>query len=121
MAQTKFDKQVEKEAESLMFGIGRVLAGRDPDGVRRTDATFWRSGTRVLPKVEGRIRRRSYKAGWRRLSFRLALGAGVAEAGYPGHPGPRRHRVRDVLHRAGCRVKPPSMTNQEITPPGQST
>jgi hypothetical protein len=82
MAQTKFDKQVEKDAESLMFGIGRVLAGRDLDGVKRTDATFWRSGTRVLPKVEGRVRRRSYKPGWRRLSFRLALGAGVAETGY---------------------------------------
>lgn len=82
MAQTKFDKQVEENAESLMFGIGRVLAGRDLDGVKRTDATFWRSGTRVLPKVEGRVRRRSYKPGWRRLSFRLALGAGVAESGY---------------------------------------
>uniref|UniRef100_UPI002F916557 helicase HerA domain-containing protein n=1 Tax=Streptomyces longwoodensis TaxID=68231 RepID=UPI002F916557 len=82
MAQTKFDKQVEKDAESLVLGIGRVLAGRDLDGVRRTDATFWRSGTRVLPKVEGKVRRRSYKPGWRRLSFRLALGAGVAETGY---------------------------------------
>ncbi|MEU4506965.1 hypothetical protein [Streptomyces sp. NPDC024089] len=82
MAQTKFDKQVEKDAESLMFGIGRVLAGRDLDGVKRTDATFWRAGTRVLPKVEGKVRRRSYKPGWRRLSFRLALGAGVAETGY---------------------------------------
>lgn len=28
------------------------------------------------------MRRRSYKPGWRRLSFRLALGAGVAESGY---------------------------------------
>ncbi|GHB29830.1 helicase HerA domain-containing protein [Streptomyces chryseus] len=82
MAQTKFDKQVENDAESLVFGIGRVLAGRDLDGVKRTDATFWRSGTRVLPKVEGKVRRRSYKPGWRRLSFRLALGAGVAETGY---------------------------------------
>ncbi|MFE9404000.1 hypothetical protein ACFYNY_19730 [Streptomyces sp. NPDC006530] len=82
MARTKFDKQVEEEAESLMFGIGRVLGGRDLDGVKRTDATFWRAGTRVLPKVEGKVRRRSYKPGWRRLSFRLALGAGVAETGY---------------------------------------
>ncbi|MFE3556977.1 helicase HerA domain-containing protein [Streptomyces sp. NPDC059193] len=82
MAQTKFDKQVEENAESIVFGIGRVLAGRDLDGVKRTDATFWRSGTRVLPKVEGRVRRRSYKPGWRRLAFRLALGAGVWETGY---------------------------------------
>jgi hypothetical protein len=32
--------------------------------------------------VEGKVRRRSYKPGWRRLSFRLALGGGVAESGY---------------------------------------
>ncbi|MCX5434814.1 pRL2-11 (plasmid) [Streptomyces sp. NBC_00257] len=82
MAQTKFDKQVEENAESLVFGIGRVLGGRDLDGVKRTDATFWRSGTRVLPKVEGKVRRRAYKPGWRRLSFRVALGAGVWETGY---------------------------------------
>ncbi|WP_030594070.1 pRL2-11 [Streptomyces anulatus] len=82
MAQTKFDKQVDESADSLARGIARVLAGRDLDGVRRTDATFWRSGTRVLPKVEGKVRRRSYKPGWRRLSFRLALGGGVAESGY---------------------------------------
>ncbi|MEV5240182.1 hypothetical protein AB0K89_13895 [Streptomyces cinnamoneus] len=72
MAQTKFDKQVEETAESLVFGIGRALAGRDLDGVKRTGATFWRAGTRVLPKVEGRVPRRSYRAGWQRLAFRLA-------------------------------------------------
>ncbi|MGI5262293.1 hypothetical protein [Streptomyces angustmyceticus] len=82
MAQTKFDKQLEREADSLVRGIGRVLAGRDLDGVKRTDATFWHAGTRVLPKVEGKVRRRSYKPGWRRLSFRVAPGAGVAESGY---------------------------------------
>ncbi|MFF9901530.1 helicase HerA domain-containing protein [Streptomyces longispororuber] len=82
MAQTKFDKQLEEAADSLVRGIARVLAGRDLDGVKRTDATFWRAGTRILPKVEGRVPRRSYQAGWRRLSFRLALGAGVAESGY---------------------------------------
>ncbi|MFI2361096.1 helicase HerA domain-containing protein [Streptomyces anulatus] len=82
MARTKFDKQVDESADTFARGIARVLAGRDLDGVRRTDATFWRSGTRVLPKVEGKVRRRSYKPGWRRLSFRLALGGGVAESGY---------------------------------------
>ncbi|CUW33273.1 hypothetical protein [Streptomyces reticuli] len=82
MAQTKFDKQMEENADSLVRGIARVLAGRDLDGVKRTDATFWRAGTRVLPKVEGKVRRRSYKPGWRRLSFRIALGAGVWEIGY---------------------------------------
>ncbi|MEU2415079.1 pRL2-11 [Streptomyces sp. NPDC013099] len=82
MARTKFDKQVDESADSLARGVARVLAGRDLDGVRRTDATFWRAGTRVLPKVEGKVRSRSYKPGWRRLSFRLALGGGVAESGY---------------------------------------
>ncbi|AQW46678.1 pRL2-11 [Streptomyces violaceusniger] len=82
MAQTKFDKQVEETAESMVFGIGRILAGWDLDGIKRTDATFWRSGTRVLPKVEGRVARRSYRAGWQRLSFRLVLGAGATEGGY---------------------------------------
>jgi hypothetical protein len=82
MAQTKFHKQVEESADSLVRGIGRILAGRGLDGVKRTDATFWRAGTRVLPKVEGKVRRRSYKPGWRRLSFRVALGAGVWETGY---------------------------------------
>lgn len=76
MAQTKFDGQ---SADSLVRGIGRVMAGRDLDGVKRTDATFWGAGTRVLPKVEGKVRRRSYKPGWRRLSFRIALGSGVWE------------------------------------------
>ncbi|MFF8980761.1 hypothetical protein ACF08A_28650 [Streptomyces cellulosae] len=32
--------------------------------------------------MEGKVRRRSCKPGWRRLFFRLALGAGVAETGY---------------------------------------
>ncbi|MEU6212716.1 pRL2-11 [Streptomyces sp. NPDC047023] len=86
MAQTKFDKQVEETAESIAFGIGRFLAGRPMDGVKRTDATFWRSGTRVLPKVEGRVSRSSYRAGWKRLTFRIstlaALGGGGYQAGW---------------------------------------
>ncbi|MFQ6147448.1 hypothetical protein ACLMNJ_30975 [Streptomyces seoulensis] len=86
MAQTKFDKQVEETAESLAFGIGRFLGGRPMDGVKRTDATFWRSGTRVLPKVEGRVSRSSYRAGWKRLTFRIsslaAFGAGGYQAGW---------------------------------------
>lgn len=86
MAQTKFDKQVEETAESLMFGIGRFLSGRPMDGIKRTDATFWRAGTRVLPKVEGKVSRSSYRAGWKRLTFRIstltALGAGGYQAGW---------------------------------------
>lgn len=48
-------KQVEKSTDSLVRGIGRVLAGRDVDDVKRTDAAFWHSGTRILPKVEGKV------------------------------------------------------------------
>ncbi|MFB7918027.1 hypothetical protein [Streptomyces sp. NPDC056061] len=88
MAQTKFDKQVEESAESLALGIGRVLADRDLDSIRRTDATFWRAGTRVLPGIEGRVRRRSYRAGWRRFAVRTTLGAAVAEGGYLLGRGP---------------------------------
>ncbi|QHA02033.1 hypothetical protein GQF42_00390 [Streptomyces broussonetiae] len=82
MAQTKFDKQVEETAESLMFGIGRMLASRDLDGVKRTDATFWRPDTRVLPKVEGRVPRRSYKPGWRRIAARLSWLGAATEGAY---------------------------------------
>ncbi|MFD9606663.1 hypothetical protein [Streptomyces sp. NPDC059970] len=57
MAQTKFDKQVEESAEFHAFGIGRFLAGRPLRGEWKTDATFWSLGTRVLPKVEGRVSR----------------------------------------------------------------
>ncbi|MFJ5851150.1 pRL2-11 [Streptomyces sp. NPDC092903] len=82
MAQTKFDKQVEETAESVAFGIGRFLGGRPMDGVKRTDATFWRTGTRVLPKVEGRVSRSSYRAGWKRLTFRISTLAAVSAGGY---------------------------------------
>ncbi|MFD9053261.1 pRL2-11 [Streptomyces zaomyceticus] len=54
--------------------------------MKRTDATFYRSGTRVLPKVEGRVSRCSYRAGWKRLTFRIstlaAIGAGGYQAGW---------------------------------------
>ncbi|MER7049292.1 pRL2-11, partial [Streptomyces jumonjinensis] len=82
MGQSKFDRQVEETAESLAVGIGKIPAGRDLDGVRRTDATFWRAGTRILPKTEGRVPRRSYRAGWQRLIPRLAVLGGVGVGGY---------------------------------------
>ncbi|WP_030853857.1 pRL2-11 [Streptomyces griseus] len=82
MAQTKFDKQVEETAESVAFGIGRFLSGRPMDGERKTNATFWRAGTRVLPKVEGKVSRSSYRAGWQRLTFRVSGLAATGGAGY---------------------------------------
>ncbi|WP_299542425.1 pRL2-11 [uncultured Streptomyces sp.] len=82
MARTKFDQQVEETAEVVAFRIGRFLAGRPMDGVKRTDATFWRAGSRVLPKVEGRVARSSYRAGWQRLVFRVSTLAAVGAGGY---------------------------------------
>lgn len=82
MAQTKFDKQVEETAESLMFGIGRFLAGRPMDGEKKTDATFWRPATRVLPKVEGHVSRSSYRAGWQRLTFRMSFLSAAGGGGW---------------------------------------
>ncbi|OKK05329.1 pRL2-11 [Streptomyces sp. CB02488] len=82
MAQTKFDKQVEESAESVAFGIGRFLAGRPMDGERKTDATFWRTGTRVLPTVECKVSRSSYRAGWQRLTFRVSGLAATGGTGY---------------------------------------
>ncbi|WP_327169971.1 helicase HerA domain-containing protein [Streptomyces subrutilus] len=82
MAQTKFDKQVEETAEAVVFGIGRFLAGRPVNGERKTDATFWRKGTRVLPKVEGKVSRSSYRAGWQRLTFRVSGLATIGGGGY---------------------------------------
>ncbi|MFB6506691.1 MULTISPECIES: hypothetical protein [unclassified Streptomyces] len=86
MAQTKLDRQVEETVEALVFGIGRFLAGRPMGEVKRTDATFWRPGTRVLPKVEGQMSRSSYRPGWQRLAFRIsalaAAGAGGFQAGW---------------------------------------
>ncbi|MFF9403786.1 hypothetical protein [Streptomyces sp. NPDC014744] len=48
---------MEETADSLAAGVG-ILAGRDLDGMKGTDATFWRAGPRVLPGIEGRVRRR---------------------------------------------------------------
>ncbi|QKZ18586.1 pRL2-11 [Streptomyces chartreusis] len=82
MAQTKFDRQVEETAEAVMFGIGRFLGGRDMDGIKRTDATFWHPATRVLPKVEGRVSRSSYRAGWQRLTFRMTFLSAAGSGGW---------------------------------------
>ncbi|MFF5131089.1 pRL2-11 [Streptomyces syringium] len=98
MAQTKLDKQVEKTAEALMFAIGRFLAGRDMDGIRRTDATFFRAGHWVLPKVEGRVSRSSYRAGWQRLMFRISFLGAAGEGSYllGRHPDTTVQRAQDL-------------------------
>ncbi|MER6916698.1 DUF87 domain-containing protein [Streptomyces sp. NPDC000594] len=82
MGQSKFDRQVEETAEALAFGIGRFLSGRPMDGVRKTNATFWRPGTRVLPKAEAPVRRSAYRPGWQRAALRLSGLAATGSAGY---------------------------------------
>ncbi|MFE3249834.1 hypothetical protein [Streptomyces sp. NPDC059209] len=106
MAQTKFDKQVEVAAESVAFGIGRFLAGRDLDGVKRTDATFWHPGNRVMPKVEGRVSRSSYRAGGHRLVFRITFAGAVTEGGYLLGRSPDT-TLQTACGRTGTRSSPP--------------
>lgn len=48
----------------------RFVAGQPLDGHYRTDARFFRSGTRLLAKVD--VHRWSYRPGWQRSSVRLA-------------------------------------------------
>jgi hypothetical protein len=82
MAQSKFDHELEASLDSLAVGVGRFLAGQDLDGTRRTDATFFRPGRRVLPKVDDRVPRSAYRAGWQRLAGRLATLSAIGGTGY---------------------------------------
>ncbi|MET8770916.1 pRL2-11 [Streptomyces sp. NPDC004658] len=80
MARSEVDRQIEETVEAVALGVARLLSGREMDGVARTDATFFKRGTRVLDGVEGTVRRASYRPGWQRAGARLltlgALGAG---------------------------------------------
>ncbi|MGW1439856.1 helicase HerA domain-containing protein [Streptomyces griseus] len=82
MGQSRFDRQVEETAEALAFGIGRFLSGRPMDGERKTNATFWRAGTRVLPKAEAPVRRSAYRPGWQRAASRITGLGAAGSAGY---------------------------------------
>ncbi|MFD3422039.1 pRL2-11 [Streptomyces decoyicus] len=80
MAQSELDRKIEENVEAAMMTIGRLLSGREMDGVRRTDATFFKSGRRVLNGVEGRVGVWSYRPGWQRAVARVA-GLGVVGGG----------------------------------------
>ncbi|KOT48304.1 MULTISPECIES: hypothetical protein [Streptomyces] len=73
---------MDETAETLAFGVGLFLAGRDLDGIRCTDATFFCTGRRVLPKTEGRVCRASCRGGRQRLVVRLTVLGTVTETGY---------------------------------------
>ncbi|WJV51712.1 pRL2-11 [Streptomyces flavofungini] len=79
---SELEKQIDEATDALLSGMGRLLAGQDLDGVKRTDATFLRPGTRVLAKVEGPVRRSSYRAGWQRLAGRVGLLGATGGTGY---------------------------------------
>ncbi|WP_431983842.1 pRL2-11 [Streptomyces qinglanensis] len=82
MARSEFDRQIEEGIETAATGVGRLLSGRAMDGVRRTDATFFKSGVRVMDGVEGRVGAWSYLPGWQRLAARLACAGALGGGGW---------------------------------------
>ncbi|MEU8550957.1 DUF87 domain-containing protein [Streptomyces roseoverticillatus] len=82
MSRDEVNRQIEEFAETLGLGVGRLLSGRDMDGIRRTDATFFTPGRRILPDTEGPVPRRSFRAGWQRLAVRLSVLGAAGGAGY---------------------------------------
>ncbi|MFC9595787.1 helicase HerA domain-containing protein [Streptomyces sp. NPDC056944] len=79
----------DEALDNLAEVAGRFFTGQDLDGARRTDATFWQPGRRVVVKdADGPIRRASYRAGWHRLTVRMATLAAATGAayGYLHHP-----------------------------------
>ncbi|MFH0246372.1 pRL2-11 [Streptomyces sp. HK10] len=80
MARSEFDRQIEESIEAAITGIGRLLSGREMDGVQRTDATFFKRGSRVLDGADGRVGPWAYRPGWQRAAARVtglgAIGAG---------------------------------------------
>ncbi|MFD4371074.1 pRL2-11 [Streptomyces sp. NPDC058486] len=79
----------DETLDDLAAVAGRFFAGRDLDGVRRTDATFLRPGRRIVAKaLDAPVRRSSYRAGWQRLTVRAAALAAAAGGtyGYLHHP-----------------------------------
>ncbi|MEU5430782.1 pRL2-11 [Streptomyces olivoreticuli] len=84
MARSELDREIEELVEILAVGLGRFVSGRELDGVRRTNATFFKRGSRVLDGVEDRVGRWSYLPGWQRSGIRQ-LGVGAAAGGGLGY------------------------------------
>ncbi|MDX3519477.1 MULTISPECIES: pRL2-11 [Streptomyces] len=82
MGRSEFDRQLEEGVEAFLMGVGRLLSGRDMDGQRRTDATFFKGGRRVLDGVEGRVGPWSYRPGWQRAAARLTTLGGLGAGGW---------------------------------------
>ncbi|MGA5873990.1 pRL2-11 [Streptomyces cinereoruber] len=83
MPRSQSSRGLDEALDNLTMAAGRFLAGQDLDGVERTDATFWRPGTRVQTKnVDAPVRRASFRAGWQRLAIRIGVLAAAAGSGY---------------------------------------
>ncbi|MFJ8676794.1 pRL2-11 [Streptomyces sp. NPDC093589] len=82
MARSELDRQIEETVEAAVMTIGRLLSGREMDGVKRTDATFFKSGKRVLHGVEGRVGVWAYRPGWQRATARVASLGAVGGGGW---------------------------------------
>ncbi|MFJ4679163.1 pRL2-11 [Kitasatospora sp. NPDC088783] len=78
MGRSGADQNIEAAIEAVAVGAGRFLTGRELDGVRRTNATFLRKGTRVNTDVEGRVGRWSHLPYWKRIVVRLGMIAALA-------------------------------------------
>ncbi|MEU7031478.1 DUF87 domain-containing protein [Streptomyces sp. NPDC046275] len=88
MSSSPLARDLDEALDTLATAAGNFFTGQDLDGVQRTDATFWRPGTRVLATADGPVRRASYRAGWQRLVGRSATLAAAAGGsyGYWQHP-----------------------------------
>lgn len=87
---------------SLTRLLFRLLAGRDLDGYRRTNATFTRRASRDLTP-HGRASRWAWQPGWRRAAVRLAVLAVSASSGY-GYWRDRALTVDSALAACACIV-----------------
>ncbi|MGW9452463.1 pRL2-11 [Streptomyces sp. NPDC055632] len=83
MSHHRPSRGLDDALENLAMVAERFLVGQDLDGVQRTDATFWRPGTRVRTKdVDAPVHRASFRAGWHRLAVRAGVLAAAAGSGY---------------------------------------
>jgi hypothetical protein len=72
---------IQQRKQTVPRVVGRFLAGRCIDGQRRTDATFWQPGSRVLT-VHGRASAWAHRPGWQRSVMRVAAIAVISATVY---------------------------------------
>ncbi|WP_199550309.1 pRL2-11 [Streptomyces sp. N35] len=111
VGQSAVDKEIEEAVGSAVAGVGRFLSGREMDGRRRTDATFFTPGRRVLELEaddSGRAARQqllgvwSYLPYWKRAGIRLGSLAALSGGTYGYVQDP--HLAQAVLQYGGPAV-----------------